>query len=350
VEEHGNVAEGGDPHDEFREKNILIQRHKADKAAEHFKQTKESVEQSLHRSRQLLFEVRSKRPRPHLDDKILAAWNGLMISAFARAGQVLGEKRYRNAALRAATFLRKELYDPASRILYRSYRNGRSDIEGFADDYAFVIQGLLDLYEASFDVAWLEFAIEVQQTMDRLFWDEQGGGYFSTSGADKTVFLRMKDDNDSAEPAASSVAALNLLRLAQIRNDSKYQERAEQTIAAFSPTLNRFPSAMPQMLVAADFSLAKPRQVVIAGKMGSPETEALAAEVHRHFVPNKILLLADGGKGQEYLGDQNQALRAMSPVNGKSAAYVCENFTCQAPVTEPHELAELLLKKLMVES
>jgi uncharacterized protein len=346
VEEHGNVAEGSDPHDEFREKNILILRHSAAEAGEHFKRTEESVEQSLARSRRVLFDVRSKRPRPHLDDKILAAWNGLMISAFSRAAQVLGEKRYRNAALRAATFLQKELYDPAAKILYRSYRNGRSNIEGFADDYAFVIQGLLDLYEASFDVAWLKFAVDLQQTMDRLFWDERGGGYFSTSGADETVFLRMKDDNDSAEPAASSIAALNLLRLAQIRNDSKYSQRADRTIAAFSATLNRFPSAMPQMLVAADVSLARPRQIVIAGKIESQETNALIAEVHRHFVPNKILLLADGGKGQEYLGEQNEALRAMSPVNGCSAAYVCENFSCQAPVTSPVELTELLTGKL----
>jgi len=343
VEEHGNVAEGSDPHDEFRGKNILIQRHNAAEAAEHFERDHAAVADLLARSRQLLFEVRSKRPRPHLDDKILAGWNGLMISAFARGAQVLGEQRYRDAATRAATFIQTELYDPTAKVLYRSYRDGRSNIEGFADDYAFVIQGLLDLYEACFEVAWLKFAVDLQQTMDRLFWDERGGGYFSSSGADKTVFLRMKDDNDSAEPAASSIAALNLLRLAQIRNEPKYQERAEQTITAFSPTLNRFPSAMPQMLVAANFSLAKPRQIVIAGKTESPQTKALLAEVHRHFVPNKVLLLADGDKGHEYLGEQNDALRAMSVVNGKSAAYVCENFTCQAPVTEPVQLAELLM-------
>ena len=181
---------------------------------------------------------------------------------------------------------------------------GAGKVEGFADDYAFVIQGLLDLYEASFDVEWLKFAEQLQATQDRLFFDEKNGGYFSTSGKDKSVVLRMKDDNDSAEPAASSVSALNLLRLAQIRNDKQLEERGRKTIEAFSPTLSRFPSAMPQMLVALDFSLSKPRQIVIAGKSDAPETKALVAEVHRHFVPNKMLLLADGGEGQKYLGEK----------------------------------------------
>jgi uncharacterized protein YyaL (SSP411 family) len=286
--------------------------------------------------------IRSKRPRPHLDDKIIAAWNGLMISAYARAAQVLNEPRYLESAVRAAKFLRENLYDQKQQILFRSYREGRGRIEGFADDYAFVIRGLVDLYEASFDVEWLKFALELQAVQDRLFWDEKGGGYFSTSGRDKSVVLRMKDDNDSAEPAASSVAALNLLRLAQFRDDKQLEERGKKTIRAFSPTLSRFPSAMPQMLVAIDFSMSKPHQIVIAGKADAAETKALTAEVHRHFAPNKVLLLADGAEGQKYLGEKNEAVRAMSMVNGKPAAYVCENFTCKAPVTSPAELRKLL--------
>jgi uncharacterized protein YyaL (SSP411 family) len=180
--------------------------------------------------------------------------------------------------------------------------------------------------------------------MDRLFHDDGGGGYFSTSGKDPSVFLRMKDDNDSAEPAASSIAALNLLRLAQMINEPRYHERAARTIAAFSLTLNRFPSAMPQMLVAADFSLAKPRQVVIAGKVGALDTAAMLREVHRHFVPNKVLLLADSAEGQQYLGQTNEAVRGMLPIDGKAAAYVCENFSCQAPVADPKALGERLAK------
>ena len=227
-------------------------------------------------------------------------------------------------------------------ILYRSYRDGRSNIEGFADDYAFVVQGLLDLYEASFDVEWLKFAIELQQIQDRLFFDEKNGGYFSSSGRDESVFVRMKDDNDGAEPSASSIAALNLLRLSQIYDDPKMAERAKKTVDAFATILSQFASGMPQMLVAVENSLGKSRQIVIAGKKDSPETKAFLKEVHRHFLPNTIVILADANEGQKYLGERNEAVRAMSLVQGKSAAYVCENFTCKAPVTDVKALSNLL--------
>jgi uncharacterized protein len=342
VQPHGNAPEGSDPQDEFRGKNILIERHTVAETAKHFKKTEDEVLKLLARSREKLLEIRNKRPRPHLDDKIIAAWNGLMISAYARAAQVLGDPRCLESATRAARFLRENLYDEKNKVLYRSYRDGRGDVKGFADDYAFVIQGLLDLYEASFDIEWLKFAVELQETQDRLSFDEKNGGYFTTSGEDSSVLLRMKDDNDSAEPAASSVAALNLLRLAQIRNDKEMENRARKTIDAFRPTLSHFASAMPQMLVALDYSLSKPRQIVIAGKPGAAETKALLVEVHRHFLTNTIVILADGGDGQKYLGEKNEAIRAMSPIDGKPAAYVCENFTCEAPVTDPAQLAALL--------
>jgi uncharacterized protein len=342
VQAHGNAPEGSDPQDEFRGKNILIERHTIAETAKRFKKNEDQVRDSLVRSRQKLLLIRNKRPRPHLDDKIIAAWNGLMISAYARAAQVLDEPRYVEAATRAAKFLRANLYDEKSKLLFRNYRESRSDIEAFADDYAFVIQGLLDLYEASFDVEWLKFAIELQATQDRLFFDDKSGGYFSTSGKDASVVLRMKDDNDSAEPAASSIAALNLLRLAQLRDDKKLDERARKTIDAFGPTLSHFASAMPQMLVALDYSLAKPRQIVVAGKSDDEQTRALLKEVQRHFLPKKILILADGGDGQKFLSEKNEAIDAMIPIDGKPAAYVCENFTCKAPVTDLKSLRTLL--------
>src|SRR5581483_903192 len=362
VQAHGNAPEGSDPQDEFRGKNILIERHTIAETAEHCRNidlkpvrlagvspadyTEETVRELLKRCREKLFAIRSKRSRPHLDDKIIAAWNGLMISAYARGAQILDEPRYLEIANRAAKFLRTNLYNEKSKLLYRNYRGGRSDIEGFADDYAFVIQGLLDLYEASFDIEWLKFATQLQETQDRLFFDGKNGGYFSTSGKDESVFLRMKDDNDGAEPAASSVAALNLLRLAQFRDDPSAAgaERGRKTIDAFARTVSVFPSAMPQMLVALDYSLSKPRQIVVAGKKDAPDTRGLLKEVNRHFLPNTILVLADGAEGQKYLGEKNEAIRAMSPIEGKSAAYVCENFTCKAPVTNPKQLAELLSK------
>jgi uncharacterized protein len=344
VQPYGNAPEGSDPQDEFRGKNILIERHSIAESAKHFGKTEEEIGKLLVQNREKLFSIRAKRPRPHLDDKIIAAWNGLMISAFARGAQVLDDRRYLEIATHAAKFLRTNLYQEKSKLLYRNYRGGRSDIEAFADDYAFVIQGLLDLYEASFDVEWLKFASQLQETQDRLFFDENNGGYFSTSGKDESVFLRMKDDNDGAEPAASSVAALNLLRLSQFRGDNGMAERARKTIDAFATTLSHFPSAMPQMLVALDYSLSKPRQIVIAGKKDAQETKALLKEVHLHFLPKTVLFLADGAEGQKYLGEKNEAVRAMSPIDGKPAAYVCENFICKAPVTDPKQLIELLSK------
>ena len=358
VEENGNAPAGADPHGEFVGKNILIERHSLAETAR-FRSTgvspagptgvspvddedEEAIRGLLAQSRQTLFSIRNKRARPHLDDKIIAAWNGLMISAFARGAQVLNDASYLETATRAGKFIRANLYDESRKILFRSYREGRGEVEGFADDYAFVIQGLLDLYEASFDTGWLKFALELQGQMDALFWDNESGGYFTVTGHDSNILLRLKEDNDSAEPAASSVTALNLARLAAIRNDGELLARAKKTVNAFARQLAHFPSALPQMLVAFDFLEGSPRQIVIAGDSGSPETKALRAELHRHFLPNKVLLWADGAEGQRYLGEKNEAIRAMSMVGGKPAAYVCENFACKAPVTDVDEFRDLL--------
>ena len=342
VEAEGNAPPGADPHGEFVGKNILIERHTIAETAEQFGKSEDETREILANARAALLAERNTRPRPHLDDKIITAWNGLMISAFARAAQVLDDAGYLAAAENAARCLRTHLFDESRQTLVRNYRQGRSAVEGFADDYAFVIQGLLDLYEASFNIEWLKFALELQETQDRLFYDEKNGGYFSGTGQDPSILLRMKEDNDGAEPAASSVAALNLLRLAQIRGDDSYRERAERTIASFHATLTRAPSAMPQMLVALDSSLTKPRQIVIAGDRESAATRALLNEVHRHFLPNKLLLLADGSEGGAFLEEKLEALRGMKRLKRKPTAYVCENFNCREPVNDPEKLRNLL--------
>jgi uncharacterized protein len=339
VEENGNVPDGADPHGELRGKSVLIHGTGVSPVEN---SDAETVQKSLAGSRQKLFSIRSKRPRPHLDDKIIAAWNGLMISAFARGAQVLNDASYLETAMRAAEFVRAKLYDESRKILFRSYREGRSEVEGFADDYAFFIQGLIDLYQASFEVRWLKFAIELQCQMDALFWDDKGGGYFAVTGHDSSILLRMKEENDSAEPAASSVAALNLARLAAIRNDPELLARARETVNAFARQLMHFPSALPQMLVAFDFLKTAPRQIVVAGNRGEERVQELLGEIRKHFLPHATLLLADGSDGQNFLAEKNEAIRAMEPVDGKPAVYICEDFTCKAPVTEVQELRELL--------
>jgi uncharacterized protein YyaL (SSP411 family) len=358
VEESGNVPAGADPHGELVGKNILIERHSLAETAGFYSrgvlpaeetgvspispEHEQSIRHLLAESCEKLFAIRNKRPRPHLDDKIIAGWNGLMISAFARAAQILDDTAYLTAAVEAANFIRANLYDESRKILFRSYRGERSEIEGFADDYAFVIHGLLDLYEGCFEPRWLKFALELQQQMDALFWDEDGGGYFTVTGRHDDILLRLKEDNDSAEPAASSIAALNLARLAAIRNDRELLARGKKTVGAFARRLAHVPSALPQLLVAFDFLERSPRQIVIAGNARHQETRELLHELRKHFLPRSVLLLADGSNGQSFLAEKNDAIRAMTPINGKPAAYICENFTCKAPVTDVKALRNQL--------
>ena len=246
VEAAGNAPEGSDPQGEFTGKNILFARRPA----------KLKAEPLLASAGRKLFAIRSQRPRPHLDDKIVTAWNGLMISAYARANQVFGGNTHHlTRATRAAIFIRHRLYREADGILLRSYREGPAPVEGFADDYAFLIQGLLDLYETGFDPAHLAWAEQLQTKQDELFYDAEHGGYFSTSERDRSVLLRLKEDHDGAEPSASSVSALNLARLAAMIGREELRARAEATVAAFGVLDNpaRGAQTMPLMLAAADF-------------------------------------------------------------------------------------------------
>ena len=340
VEAKGNAPE--DPQGEFKNKNILIQRHDVADTAKKFGLTKEKTEQLLDESRKLLLDARAKRPRPARDDKIVTAWNGLMISAFARAAQVLDDPSYLEAANRAADFVTQKLYRAETNTLARSYREGASEVNGFASDYAFLTQGLLDLYEASFDVRRLKWAMKLQQRQDELFRDGKDGGYFSNSGQDSDVLLRMKEADDTAEPSPNSISALNLLRIGYMLDQDDARQRAEGTVKAFAKQLEAAPSSMPQMLVALSWSRSKPKQVVIAGKADDAATQAMLREVHRHFVPHEMLILADGGSGQQFFADRVEFMKSVSKIDNKPTAYVCENFVCQLPTTDLKTLANLL--------
>ncbi|MGB8169268.1 MAG: thioredoxin domain-containing protein [Chthoniobacteraceae bacterium] len=341
VEEGGNSPAGSDPHGELTGKNTLIRRMTEAEAAKAAGKTEAEIELLLASAKSKLLEVRSRRPRPHLDDKIITAWNGLMISAFARAGQALDEPAYIGAAQNSARFIRQELWKNGT--LFRSYRQGASAVKGFCDDYAFLIAGLLDLYGADFDIGWLKWALELQARQDALFGDEHGG-YFSVAEGDASILLRMKEDYDGAEPSPNSVAALNLLRLAQLTERPELRDRATKTLDAFSAQLTKAPTSVPQMLAALDASLAIPKQIVIAGQLRAEDTVALLREIHARYFPNTLLLLADGGAGQKWLGERLEFLRGVGPIDGKAAAFVCERFTCQLPVTDPRKLRELLLQ------
>ncbi len=342
VEPMGNAPEGSDPHQEFVGKNTLIRRFTDEELAAALHQPVEEITASLSRSRAVLLEARSARHRPHLDDKIITAWNGLTLSALARAAQVLGEPRYAQAAERAATFLHDHLRTPSGELL-RSYREGASAIPGFASDYAFLVQGLLDLYEATGAIRWLQWAVELQETQERLF-AAPDGGYFSTTGADPSVLVRMREDYDGAEPAPASVAALNTLRLGQLLHDPRWTARGEATLRAFSTQIVKMPAAAPQLLTAVEQSLGRPHQLVIAGN--PVDAEPILREIHADFLPHKALLFADGGAGQRWLGERIPALNAMQPIHGEPALYLCRDFTCKAPVTTPEAVRALLRDEL----
>ncbi len=340
VEADGNSPTGSDPLGELKGKNTLIIRKTIAELAKDAGKPEADIEKTLAAARAKLFAIRAKRPRPHLDDKIIVAWNGLMVSAFSRAAQVLDEPRYTAAAQASARFIKSKLWRNGA--LTRSYRHEPSNAAGFADDYASLIAGLLDLYEADFDTQWLAWAVDLQAKMDAVFYDKEQGGYFQTPADQADILFRSKEDYDGAEPAASSVATLNLIRLAQLLDSKELRERATKTIASVGERMERQPQALALMLCAIDATMSKGRQIVIAGKPGADDTKALLKEARTRYSPNQIVILADGGEGQAWLGKRNEAIALMKPQGGKAAAFVCEDFVCQAPVTEPEKLKALL--------
>jgi len=340
VRESGNVDH--DPHGEFAERNILYRANEVEDTALHFEVPVDEVRAGLERAEQALLAARARRPRPQRDDKILTSWNGLMISALAMGGAVLDEPRYAEAARRAAEFLMARAYDPATGVLLRRYRQGEAAIPGFLDDYAFFAQGLLDLYEAQFDRRHLELAVRLTEKQGELFEDRERGGFFSTAVGDASLVLRIKEDYDGAEPSGNSVAALNLLRLAQIANRAEFRESAERTLAAFASRLAAVPSALPQMMAACEYWLSEPRQIVIVGERQAADTRELLRAVHSRFVPNRMVLLVDSAETRGALAASVPEIQAMEKVDGRAAAYVCRNYACQLPVCEGSRLAELL--------
>ena len=330
VEQNGNVHQ--DPHGEFTGKNIL-----------YLRQTPEpATAKQLGEARAKLLEVRSKRVRPHLDDKILTSWNALMISAFAKAAQLLDEPRYRDAAQRAARFILSRMYDSSTGILQRRFREGEAAIHGFLDDYAFFIAALLDLYEADFDPSHLEAAIALTAKMRELFEDPDQGAFFTTAGRDSSLVLRMKDDYDGAEPSGNSIALLDLLRLAHLTDRDEYRRATVRTLDALMPKMSSQPVAVPQMLVALDYSLAAKREVVIAGDPNTEPAQALFRELHSRFLPYTITLLVDSDATRQTLTSIFPAAGLMHQLDGQPTAYVCRNYTCNLPTTEVSKFAELL--------
>jgi uncharacterized protein YyaL (SSP411 family) len=340
-----------DPHNEFVNKNILYTSQSiADLARTAGKQPVD-VAEALLRSRQVLFDAREQRARPQLDDKVLTAWNGLMIAAFARASRVLGggalgEENDENptvahleSAIAAASFVRDVMWNGAEeKKLLRRYRNGDAAIDGYAEDYAYLIFGVLELFQATGDATWLSWARELQAQQDALFWDADNGGWFSTTGADPSVLVRMKEDYDGAEPAPTSVAAMNLLTLAHLTGETSYADRAAEAIASFGGRLDEQGRAVPFMAAALSASIASGEQIVIVGRRDAADTKAMWIAANRQYRPFAVMTLVDPDQ-QAALAAHMPWIAEMKMIDDKATLYLCRGFACDAPSTDPTALS-----------
>ena len=343
VEEYGNAL--SDPQGEFLGKNILFASFTMEQTAKFFSMDEAEARGMIEEGRGKIFAARSRRPRPLRDDKVITGWNGLMISACARASHILREPRYAEAARHAGRFIARTLYDSLSKTLHRRYRDGETKFKAQLDDFAFLIQGLIDLYEATFDIEWLKLALELHGTQVASFWDSSKGGFFDFSGEDKSILLRTKETYDGAEPAGNSVAALNLVRLTQMTGDNILMKQTEATMNSFHALLQQAPHAMPQMMAALISFLGAPKQIVIAENRSSVRTTEFLDEIARHFLPDVVLLFADGGIAQEFLSERLPFIASMAPKDGFTTAYVCENYKCELPVNDIEQLATLLYRE-----
>ena len=346
VEPGGNAIQ--DPTGEFSGRNQLYAARSIEDVAQLAGQRADHVRGVLARARETLREARSRRPRPHLDDKVLTAWNGLMIAALARAAHVLegragGTDGARAASLlasarRTARFTQSVLWDPATRVLRRRYRNGQASIAGYGEDYACLIWGLLELFQVDGDAGWLRWALDLQARQDELFWDADGWGWFSTTGDDPSVLLRMKEDYDGAEPSVGSVSAMNLVTLARLTGDSGLRDRLDRALARLGPRLGQGPRAVPLLAAALSAWHAPAAEIVVVGERAHPDTVALRRRVAAHYLPFAVRVNVEPGDAQAVLGRILPFVAPLRLRGGRATAYVCSNFACREPTSDPDVL------------
>ncbi|HLD70047.1 MAG TPA: thioredoxin domain-containing protein, partial [Candidatus Omnitrophota bacterium] len=330
VEANGNAKL--DPQGEFIGKNILYAAHSIEDTAQHFNVSVEEINKIIERCRPKLLQTRGKRPHPHLDDKILVDWNGLMISSLAFGGCVLSDQRYIQAAEESIQFILRQLKTKDGKLLHR-FRDGEAGISATLMDYAFLIHGLLDLYEATFNVEYLKEALSLAQKMVRFFGDEKEGGFFFAAHNSPDVILPQKDIYDGAMPSGNSIAALDLVRLFHFTLDKQWEEHVQKLFRVFSNDLTRHPSAYAQMLIALDFFLGPSQEVILAGQLKDPLLNQMIQSLFSKFIPNKVVIVrpADQRQAQEIIS-LIPSLERQIPLEGKTTAYVCQNHVCQLPI------------------
>jgi uncharacterized protein YyaL (SSP411 family) len=305
-----------------------------------FRKDRTSIEKILAESQTKLFKERTKRIRPHRDEKIITGWNGLMISSLAYGGAVLGEEKYIEAAEHSAKFILKTLRKNGR--LMRYYKDGQVVEKAFLDDYALMVTGLLDIYEAMFDVKWLDEAISLSNQMIELFADMEKGGFYLSGKDGEKLIARTKPNSDGAIPSGNSVAALALLKLGRLTMDQHFTEFGGQVLDAFSQQLQQSPEYLPAMLRALDFQLGPTREIIIAGTTDKPDTQKMLKLIHEKFLPNVIVLLHEPDKDNSAFYDIVPFVKNQTVIDGKATAYVCENYTCNKPVNNIVEFEKLI--------
>jgi len=300
------------------------------------------IEKVLEESRELLYAARAKRQPPLRDEKILTAWNGLMISALSQAALALGDEKYSRQAVRAADFILKNLRRNGR--LLRSYTGGRSRHDAYLGDYAFLTAGLLDLYEATGDPRRLQQALDLDAILEKHYEDLQAGGFFLTADDHERLLAREKPSYDAAEPSGNSVAVLNLLRLHEYTTEDRFRIRAERSLKAFDGLLTRTPAALSEMLLAVDFHLDTPKEVVIIAPHSRTEAADFLAQLRAAYVPNRVLVVASEGADLEAQKRLVPFLDGKVAQKGKATAYVCEKGVCLLPTTDPQVFARQIRK------
>ncbi len=292
----------------------------------------------VQRGKAALYKAREQREHPLLDDKALASWNGLMLKAFAEAGAALERQDYLDAARKNATFLLTEMR-PEGR-LQRSYREGQAKLPGFLEDYSFVADGLLSLYEATFERRWLDAAVQLADEMISSFWDEQAAGFYDTGRDHEELVVRPRDVFDNAQPCGGSVASDLLLRLSVITGNEDYAAKAVSPLRNLAELMGRAPAGTGRWIAALDFYVSTAKEVVVIGPRDDPATSELLRTVNGRYIANRVLVGADGE--ETATSAALPLLEGRGLVNGKPTAYVCENYACRLPVTDAEALAAQL--------
>ncbi len=299
-----------------------------------------AVKLRLEEARRKLFEHRETRVHPHKDDKILTSWNGLMIMALAKAAKALQKPGYAEAAAKAVSFITTKLRRPDGRLLAR-YRDGDAAFPAYLDDYAFLVWGLIELYEATFDIGHLRLALELNDDMIRLFWDDEKGGFFFYGEDAEQLFTRPKEIYDGAMPSGNSAAALNLLRLAKYAYRADLSQKADEQLQAFAGSVERYPAGHALFLIALDFAYGPTKEIVIAGDPAREDTQAMIRTVQRKFLPNAIAILNPSQPADDSVTQTIPLVQDKVALGGRATAYVCENYACHAPTDELEELEAL---------